>query len=58
MYTHSAGAADQAAGLRRLARQQPVKVMAVASGKGGVGKTTVSANLAGLPGAWRSERHR
>jgi flagellar biosynthesis protein FlhG len=46
MYTHSAEATDQAAGLRRLARQQPVKVMAVASGKGGVGKTTVSANLA------------
>ncbi len=46
MYTHSAQRTDQADGLRRLARQRPVKVMAVASGKGGVGKTTVSANLA------------
>ena len=46
MYTHSAKANDQAAGLRRLERQRPVKVMAVASGKGGGGKTTVSANLA------------
>ena len=46
MYMHSAEAGDQAAGLRRLARQRPVKVMAVASGKGGVGKTTVSTNLA------------
>lgn len=34
---------DQAAGLRRMAR--PVQVIAVASGKGGVGKTNVSVNL-------------
>jgi len=37
---------DQAAGLRQLARPGGVKVIAVASGKGGVGKTSVSVNLA------------
>lgn len=42
----SSAIADQAAGLRRLVPARPVKVLAVASGKGGVGKTTVSANLA------------
>jgi flagellar biosynthesis protein FlhG len=45
---------DQAAGLRAMQknstqesdnRQQPVRVIAVASGKGGVGKTNVSVNL-------------
>ncbi len=36
---------DQAAGLRRIAGAQPVKVLAVASGKGGVGKTHVAVNL-------------
>ncbi|WP_223846345.1 MinD/ParA family protein [Wenzhouxiangella sp. AB-CW3] len=36
----------QAAGLRNLRRQRPVQVVAVASGKGGVGKTNVSVNLA------------
>lgn len=36
---------DQAAGLRRMANPRPVKVIAVASGKGGVGKTNVSINL-------------
>jgi flagellar biosynthesis protein FlhG len=36
---------DQAAGLRRLANPRPVKVIAVTSGKGGVGKTNVSVNL-------------
>lgn len=36
---------DQAAGLRRMASPRPVKVIAVASGKGGVGKTNVSVNL-------------
>jgi flagellar biosynthesis protein FlhG len=36
---------DQAAGLRRMAKQKKVQVIAVASGKGGVGKTNVSVNL-------------
>ena len=38
-------AMDQAAGLRRMANPRPVKVIAVTSGKGGVGKTNVSVNL-------------
>ncbi len=38
--------ADQAAGLRRIAQPRPVRVIAVTSGKGGVGKTNVSVNLA------------
>jgi len=37
---------DQAAGLRRIADPKPVQVIAVSSGKGGVGKTNVSINLA------------
>ena len=36
---------DQAAGLRRMVNPRPVKVIAVTSGKGGVGKTNVSVNL-------------
>ena len=36
---------DQAAGLRRIAKSRPVKVIAVTSGKGGVGKTNVAVNL-------------
>ncbi len=36
---------SQIAGLRRLTNTAPVKVIAVTSGKGGVGKTNVSANL-------------
>ncbi|MBN4079199.1 MinD/ParA family protein [Beggiatoa alba] len=36
---------DQAAGLRRMAKPQPVRVIAVTSGKGGVGKTNVSVNI-------------
>ncbi len=37
--------ADQASGLRQMTGATAVKVIAVTSGKGGVGKTTVSANL-------------
>jgi len=37
---------DQANGLRRMTGSRPVKVIAVSGGKGGVGKTNVSANLA------------
>jgi flagellar biosynthesis protein FlhG len=36
---------DQAAGLRRMSQPDPVSVIAVSSGKGGVGKTNVSVNL-------------
>ena len=42
----SSSVQDQAAGLRRMANPRPVRVIAVASGKGGVGKTNVSVNLA------------
>ena len=37
--------ADQASGLRRM-RNQQVKVIAVTGGKGGVGKTNVTLNMA------------
>jgi flagellar biosynthesis protein FlhG len=36
---------DQATGLRRMINPQPVRVIAVTGGKGGVGKTSISANL-------------
>lgn len=39
------GRLDQAAGLRELKSPKPVRVIAVTSGKGGVGKTNVSINL-------------
>ncbi len=40
------GALDQAAGLRSMTQSRPVRVFAITSGKGGVGKTNVSVNLA------------
>jgi flagellar biosynthesis protein FlhG len=36
---------DQATGLRRMVNPEPVRVIAVTGGKGGVGKTSISANL-------------
>ena len=36
---------DQATGLRRMVNPEPVRVIAVTGGKGGVGKTNVSVNL-------------
>ncbi len=36
---------DQATGLRRMINPDPVRVIAVTGGKGGVGKTSISANL-------------
>lgn len=44
MYMSDPGS-DQAAGLRRMNQSRPVRVIAVTSGKGGVGKTNVSVNL-------------
>jgi flagellar biosynthesis protein FlhG len=40
------GGRNQASGLNELSAQRPIQVTAVASGKGGVGKTNVSVNLA------------
>ncbi len=37
---------DQAAGLRRMVEPTPIRAIAVTGGKGGVGKTNVSVNLA------------
>ncbi len=36
---------DQAAGIRRMRQMKPVRVVAVTSGKGGVGKTNLSVNI-------------
>jgi len=36
---------DQAAGIRKMTNNKPVRVIAIASGKGGVGKTNLSVNL-------------
>ena len=36
---------DQAAGIRKMNRTTPVRVIAIASGKGGAGKTNLSVNV-------------
>ncbi len=36
---------DQAAGIRKMRQMKPVRVIAVTSGKGGVGKTNLSVNM-------------
>jgi len=36
---------DQAAGIRKMNKIKPVRVIAVTSGKGGVGKTNLSVNI-------------
>lgn len=36
---------DQAAGIRKMKKMNPVRVIAVTSGKGGVGKTNISVNV-------------
>jgi flagellar biosynthesis protein FlhG len=38
--------ADQAAGIRRMNNSNPIRVIAITSGKGGAGKTNLSVNLA------------
>lgn len=42
----SSASVDQAAGLRRMVGYRPVQVIAITSGKGGVGKTNISVNIA------------
>ena len=37
---------DQADGLRLLKKHKPIKVITVTGGKGGIGKTSICANLA------------
>lgn len=46
MNLHNSFIGDQAQGLRSTKRHQPIQVLAVTAGKGGVGKTNVSINLA------------
>ncbi|CAM3031183.1 MinD/ParA family protein [Legionella worsleiensis] len=46
MSKYSNSIKDQASGLRNLSRSKPVTVIAVSAGKGGVGKSNVSVNLA------------
>lgn len=46
MHNSPRNLADQAEGLRGIASIKPVKVIAVSAGKGGVGKSNISVNLA------------
>jgi len=45
MYMHN-NSGDQASGLRKLTSDIPVRVITVTGGKGGVGKTNITANMA------------
>lgn len=46
MLAYNATGLNQAVGIKRMANVRPVKVIAVTGGKGGVGKTSVTVNLA------------
>lgn len=44
--TYASGVLDRSDALRSSSAREPIRIIAVASGKGGVGKTNIVANLA------------